>query len=84
VPVHPHAVYKRFVRICRRADLPRIAFHDLRHTCATLLREAGVNVEVVSAMLGHSDIRVTLAVYSHVQPGMLEGAADAMAKVLAG
>jgi len=51
-PLHPHAVYKRFVRICRRADLPRIAFHDLRHTCATLLREAGVNVEVVSAMLG--------------------------------
>jgi integrase len=83
LPLQPTTVYRRFLRICQAADLPRIAFHDLRHTCATLLREAGVNVEVVSAILGHSDIRVTLAVYSHIQPGMLEDAAATMAKVLA-
>jgi integrase len=73
----------RFLRVCELAGLPRIAFHDLRHTCATLLREAGVNVEVVSAILGHSDIRVTLGIYSSVQPGMLEDAAATMARVLA-
>ncbi len=83
LPLSPGHVYGRFVRLCRMANLPRIAFHDLRHTCATLLREAGVNVEVVSALLGHSDIRMTLNIYSHIQPGMLEDAAATMARVLA-
>lgn len=83
-PLHPQTVLMRFLRICRRHDLPRITFHDLRHTCTTLLREAGVNVEVVSALLGHSDIRTTLSVYSHVLPSMLEDAAATMTRVLAG
>lgn len=84
LPLHPNFVYNRFLRICRHANLPRIAFHDLRHTCATLLREAGVNAEVVQAVLGHSDIRTTLGIYSHVLPAMLDDAAATMAKVLAG
>jgi integrase len=83
LPLSPQLVYRRFLRICRTEHLPRITFHDLRHTCATLLREAGVNVEVVSAILGHGDIRTTLNIYSHVQPGMLEDAAATMARVLA-
>ncbi len=43
--------------------LPRITFHDLRHTCATLLLAAGVPIKVVSERLGHSAISITLRVY---------------------
>lgn len=50
-----------------RADL---RFHDLRHTCATMLLRAGVNVKVVSEMLGHASITITLDTYSHVLPDM--------------
>lgn len=53
-------------------------FHDLRHTCATLLLSAGVNVKVVSEMLGHADVSITLRIYAHVLPGMHEVAAQTM------
>ena len=59
-----------------RKDLP---FHDLRHTCATLLLGEGVNVKVVSEMLGHASITITLNTYSHVLPDMQESAAYANA-----
>ncbi len=52
-----------------------IRFHDLRHTCATLLLEAGVHPKVVQERLGHSSIAITLDIYSHVTQGMQEGAA---------
>ncbi len=55
-----------------------VRFHDLRHSCATLLLLAGVHVKVVSEMLGHSNIGLTLDTYSHVLPSMQ---ADAAAKM---
>lgn len=55
-----------------------LRFHDLRHTCATLLLSAGVNVKVVSELLGHASITITLNTYSHVLPDMQDSAADAM------
>jgi integrase len=61
-----------------RADLPTIRFHDLRHTAATLLLESGVNPKIVSEMLGHAHISITLSLYSHVTPHMQQLAADAM------
>ena len=52
------------------AGLPRIRFHDLRHTAATLLLAGGVNAKVVSEMLGHSTVTMTLDTYAHVLPTM--------------
>jgi integrase len=59
-----------------------IRFHDLRHTCATLLLREGVNPKVVSEMLGHTSITITLNTYSHVLPGMQDSAVDAMEAAL--
>ena len=59
-----------------------LAFHDLRHTCATLLLGEGVNAKIVSEMLGHASITITLNTYSHVLPDMQDSAADAMEAVL--
>jgi integrase len=56
-------------------------FHDLRHTAATLLLGKGINPKVVSEMLGHSQISITLDIYSHVTPHMQEAAAQAMDEV---
>ena len=59
-----------------------LRFHDLRHTCATLLLGKGVNAKVVSEMLGHASITITLNTYSHVLPDMQDSAADAMESAL--
>lgn len=59
-----------------------LRFHDLRHTCATLLLGEGVNAKVVSEMLGHASITITLNTYSHVLPDMQDTAADAMEAAL--
>lgn len=64
-----------FLPLLRRAGLPRIRFHDLRHTAATLLLAQGINVKVVSEMLGHADASITLRVYAHVMPHMQQQAA---------
>jgi integrase len=53
-----------------KAGVPRIRFHDLRHTAATLLIAEGVPIGVVSQMLGHTSAAFTLSVYAHVLPGM--------------
>jgi len=57
-------------------------FHDLRHTCATLLLTKGVHPKIISDLLGHSSIAITLDVYSHVIPGMVDVAARAMERTL--
>ena len=69
-------------RLLKRARLPLIRFHDLRHTAATLLLARGVNVKVVSEMLGHSSVVVTLTLYGHVLPHMQRDAAATMDDVL--
>src|SRR5262249_386584 len=66
------------------ALLPDIRFHDLRHTCATLLLLADVNLKVVSEWLGHRSIEITLNTYSHVLPTMQKGAAAKMQALLVG
>jgi integrase len=74
---------RRWKPLLRRAGLPDIRFHDLRHTCATLLLTKGVHPKIVSEMLGHSSVSITLDTYSHVIPGMGEAAANAMEDALA-
>jgi integrase len=78
-----HYVTKhRFKPLLKRARLPQIRFHDLRHTCATLLLLKNVNPKIVSEMLGQSSIAITLDTYSHVLPNMQNEAATAMQDAL--
>ena len=72
----------RFKPLLKRAGLPQVRFHDLRHTCATLLLSRNVNPKIVSEMLGHSSIAITLDTYSHVLPNMRDRAAKAMEEAL--
>jgi len=71
-----------FLPLLRSSGLPRIRFHDLRHTAATLLLLQGVHAKVVSEMLGHSSVAITLDRYSHVLPDMQRDAAAAMQQLL--
>jgi integrase len=74
---------RSFARLLKRAGLPpSTRFHDLRHTCATLLLSRNVNPKVVSEMLGHSSIAITLDTYSHVLPTMQESAIRALEDAL--
>jgi integrase len=68
--------------LLRRAGVRDVHFHDLRHTCATLLLTKGVHPKIVSEMLGHSSIAITPDIYSHVIPGLGDAAASAMEDVL--
>jgi integrase len=67
-----------------RAGLPHVRLHDLRRSAATLLLSRGVNVKVVSEMLGHFGIAIMLSLYGHVLPHIRQQAADAMDDVLTG
>jgi integrase len=62
----------------QKAGLPHQRFHDLRHCCASLLLAQGVPPRVVMAILGHSDIRLTMNTYAHVMPVLQQEAATMM------
>jgi len=86
---HPERFSRRFglaIGRCRRElgedVLPVIRLHDLRHTHATLLLQAGTPVKVVSERLGHANAMITRTVYAHVMPGMQRQAADAFGALL--
>jgi integrase len=81
--VNPTNLRRRsFAPLLEKAALPSIRFHDLRHTCATLLLSRNVNPKIVSEMLGHATIAITLDTYSHVLPTMQDGAARALEDAL--
>jgi integrase len=73
---------RSFEPLLARAGLPHIRFHDLRHSAATLLLGQNVHPKVVSECLGHSQVSITLDLYSHVTPTMQRQAADAMESML--
>lgn len=77
--VSPTRVTEQFGRLQRRAGLPHIRLHDLRHTYATLALEAGVNPKIVQENLGHSSVSVTLGIYSHVKPSQHANTAKLLA-----
>jgi integrase len=82
-PLYATNVIKRsFPRILKSAGLRQIRFHDLRHTTATLLLDQGVHPKIVSEMLGHSSIGITLDLYSHATPTMQETAISALDRLL--
>jgi len=73
---------RAFYAILRMSELPRVRFHDLRHSAATLLLAQGVHPRVVMDLLGHSSIAVTLDTYSHVIPDMKRESASQMDAIL--
>jgi integrase len=72
---------RNFKPILKRAGLPSIRLHDLRHTCATLMLCEDVHVKLVQELLGHATISITLDTYSHLLPGMSGEAAGAMERI---
>src|ERR671912_2206431 len=82
-PINPSNLRNRsFKPLLERAELPRITFHDLRHTCASLLFQRHVHPKFVQELLGHASVAITLDTYSHMLPGMGSEAADAMGEAL--
>jgi integrase len=83
-PLWRSHIWRAFSILLKKASLGQVRFHDLRHTAASLLLAEGTPVKVVSELLGHSDVKTTLAIYAHVIPGMQEQAATAMDRLLHG
>jgi integrase len=82
-PLNPSNIRNRNLRrLLLKAELPEIRFHDLRHTCATLLLSKNVHPKIVQEMLGHANVAITRDTYSHVLPGIGDQAALAMENAL--
>jgi len=81
-PTQARRVIEQFHEALREAGLRRIRFHDLRHSCATLLLVQGVSPRVVMEVLGHSEIALTMNAYSHVVPELQMEAARRMQAIL--
>ena len=81
-PISPDSVLHMLHRVLKRAGLPRVRFHDLRHTFATLALQNGVDIKTVSGMLGHFSAGFTLDTYAHVTTAAQKEAAKTMEKVL--
>jgi integrase len=82
-PYHPRSLTRFLHQAQRRAGLPEITLHDLRHTAATVALLAGVHPKVVTERQGHSSTQITLDRYSHVVESMQEAAAAAIGDFLA-
>lgn len=81
-PIHPSTVTRWFPQFLVRNGLPRLTLHSLRHTHASLLLKAGVDIKVISERLGHSSIQITYDVYSHLYPDAQEEAVLVLQKML--
>lgn len=81
-PIIPRNFRKEFYNLTKKIDLPKIRFHDLRHTHATILIQQNVNVKLISERLGHAEIGTTLDTYSHVLPNMQKTVSDQLDKVI--
>ena len=75
-PIRPDSMTQKWTRFIEANSLPHIRFHDLRHSNATALIQAGVNPRVVQQRLGHADVNITLNTYTHVLPDMDMDAAE--------
>jgi integrase len=81
--IEPRNLNRFFDELIAKAGVRRIRFHDLRHTCASLLLAQNVPARIVMEILGHSQLAMTTDLYSHVMPTALRAAADAMDRALA-
>ena len=83
-PISPDSVIHMLHRVLERAGLPKIRFHDLRHTFATVALQNGVDIKTVSGMLGHYSAGFTLDTYAHVTTAAQRQAANTMENILSG
>ena len=81
-PMRPDSMTRKWRRFLNTHDLPKIRLHDLRHSNATALIQAGVNPRVVQQRLGHSDVNITLNTYTHVLPEMDMEAAQKLDSII--
>ena len=81
-PINPDFVSHHFQRILQTSTLPRVRFHDLRHSAATLLRSGGCDLKDIQAWLGHSDIQTTANIYTHQEDKRLVGMAEMMSDTI--
>ena len=81
-PISPDSVLHMLHRVLKRAGLPKVRFHDLRHTFATLALQNGVDIKTVSGMLGHFSAGFTLDTYAHITSAAQRQAAQTMGSVL--
>jgi len=84
LPLDATFVTKHFQRLVKAAGLPRMRFHDLRHSCATLLLVQQVPMKFVQELLGHSTMKMTSDLYSHIVPEIRRETAAAMDRALGG
>jgi integrase len=77
-PLDPRNLTDRYKALLQAADLPAMRFHDLRHSCASLLIAQRVPMEIVKETLGHSQISLKINTYVHLLPETQRQAADAM------
>lgn len=78
----PDSLTQKWIRFRKDHGLKEIRLHDLRHTCATAMLSAGVSPKVIQTRLGHSDISVTMNIYTHSLPSMNKDAGDKIDEVL--
>ncbi|WP_405599702.1 site-specific integrase [Streptomyces sp. NBC_01410] len=83
-PIEPRNLNRAFETLSRRAGIRQVRFHDLRHTCASLLHEQGADARTIMEVLGHSSIRVTMDVYTFVRLDTQRAAFDRVSDALAG
>lgn len=83
-PIDRHSDWDAWKALLKSAGVRDVRLHDGRHTAATLLLSAGVHPRVVMELLGHSQMRTTTDVYSHVLPALAREAADQMGRTLWG
>jgi len=81
-PLDGSAVTKDFQRCLAAAGLPKMRFHELRHSAASLMLAQGLPLRTVMEVLGHSTITLTANTYSHLLPSLMDEAADAIDRVL--
>lgn len=77
-------LYRRFFPALRRAGLPRMRFHNLRHTYASLLIAQGEHPKYIQSQLGHSSINVTMDIYGHLMETVNQKAASRLGKAVLG
>ena len=80
-PFVPSSIPQRWERFCEQHNIRKIRFHDLRHTCATLMIANGTDAKTVQSWLGHSDVQVTLNTYTHCLPSMKQAAGNKMDEI---
>ena len=82
LPISPAAAYRKLKAILKRAELPMIRFHDLRHTFATHAMQGGVDAKTLSGILGHTNASFTLDTYTHVTTDMQNNASEVVSNMM--